>query len=161
MTDFSSIQYKEVANTYDWFLALLNRDGWNKAWAIIAHKVPDPIFLQDYLNSLKENLEEYIKEEIENAEEMGDEERPSPIPENLTVEKYYDYCRNGSWDLWSAAIGAKPFTTYTPTGSGNYKHLETMDDGYELSEHYSIGIILACTTYLYGTDSGTFSEFDT
>lgn len=150
-----SAQYWTISVTYDWALSLLRADwfGFEKFKQLL-NITHGPILTEA---EVLERVSGTIEEAIAYAKEDPDHdyiERPIN-----TIADYYACLKDEAWDLWSAAIPPLPELSI-----GENIKLPTFGpilNALAQSENFEIGVWLALTTYLFGTDISAFADFDT
>jgi len=143
-----SCQYKTIEDTYNFFMKLINTQGLEGAENLLNITHSKPWTEKEISQNLKELLEGY--------EDFDLEDHSSYPP--TTISEYIDFCRNESWDLWSAAIYPFDELNFDPPNSPT--HGPVLNQMAQ-SENPEIGIWLAYWTIYFNIGLEQWSNFDT
>lgn len=157
--NLGSCQYKTIEDTYDWALALIKimgRPAFEKSLGITYAK---ELSKDEFLDILWEilNIDGGTCDDDNNDITIA--KACNLSRETLTIELYYQSLQECSSDLWSAAKSPlHDLKIENPVETPPYGPILNQ---LAQSENFIIGIMLAYTTFLYGTHLEAFAGFDT
>lgn len=146
--DFGSCQYESAARVYVDCINMLEKKGlaeFCKEYRITYSAIIPREQLEELLTKqAKESTTDYDEDDLEMY----------PLaPKKGTIESYFEFARDSSWDLWSASIDPVEFLTGFKCGHDDY-HEGTYDN-------FATGLSCALLTYFYKVDYKSFVDFDT
>lgn len=159
--DLGSCQYATAQYAYEFILAALKLDRalFERLFKITYSKELTESEFIEHLRNV--GIEKYDPADYtgEYHAEYTDEDRADTPDKIHSIADYYEWTRNHSWDLWSAA--ERPFIDFKCDEPVTMPTWGPILNVMAQSENWDTAIAIAYTSYLYGTDMLTFANFDT